>query len=188
MEGPHDVDGYSAVAARRLRTGGIAPPSAYGMSLLAPPGSDGGKDRLPDLAKLATNLGFRVRVVLDHDKPGTDTELIAKLQGLAEAVIRLPERFAVERAIVYRLSENSIRTTLEWLSNEYALGIDVSQLAAADLYNSTVEALKKKGGLHQPWVDALPRGQFPPVALAVLDAVTDRSLSGGVLEEIPKPT
>ena len=134
MEGPHDVDGYTAIAAQRLRNAGIAPPSAYGMSLLAPPGSDGGKDRLPDLAKLATDLGFRVRVVLDHDKPGTDTGLIAKLQGLAEAVIRRPERFAVERAIVYRLTETELRTTLEWLSNEYGLDIDVPSL---DLANST---------------------------------------------------
>jgi putative ATP-dependent endonuclease of OLD family len=106
LEGPHDAEGYLAVADRRLRVSGVAPPSAYGMRLVAPPGSEGGKDRLPQLAQLAIDLGFHVRVVVDHDGVGKDVALLAELQALAEAVIRLPNRSAVERALVAGLSQH----------------------------------------------------------------------------------
>ncbi|MGH3220244.1 MAG: hypothetical protein ACRDPY_16330 [Streptosporangiaceae bacterium] len=118
---------------------------------------------------------------------GKDEALLATLQALAKVVIRLPERTAVERALVAGLSEAAVRGTLTWLSQEYGLGIDVSQISASDLPKAAVKALKEKGGLHQPWVDALPRGSIPSVARSVLDAIVAPPATGGGIVEIPEP-
>lgn len=157
------------------------------MRLVAQPGSEGGKDRLPQLAQLAVDLGFHVRVVVDHDGVGKDVTLLSALQALAEAVIRLPERSAVERALVAGLPESVVRDTLNWLSQEYGLGIDVGSISQADLPKAAVKALKEKGGLHQPWVDALPSRPLPPIARSVLDAVVAPPPADGDIVEIPEP-
>lgn len=188
MEGPHDVEGYGAVADRRLRVSGTAPPAAHGMRMVAPAGGDGGKERLPRLAQLALDLGFHVRVVVDHDGVGKDAELLAELEALAEVVIRLPVKSAVERALVAGLSEEIIRDTLGWLSTEYGLGIDAATVSVADLHKTAAKALKAKGGLHQPWVDALPVTASPPIARAVLDAITAPPPAGGGIVDILEPS
>jgi len=187
LEGPHDLEGYGAVADRRLRVSGSPPPSAYGMRLVAPPGSDGGKERLPGLAQLALDLGFNVRVVIDHDGVGRDAALLSTLQALAEVVIRLPAKSAVERALVAGLDEKTVRDTLRWLSQEYGLGIDAAKVVKAELNKTAAKAIKEKGGLHQPWVDALPAGSSPPIARGVLDAIIAQPPAGGGIVEIPEP-
>jgi putative ATP-dependent endonuclease of OLD family len=189
LEGPHDVEGYTAVADRRLRRSGIAPPAAYGMRLVSPPGGEGGKDRLPRVAQLATDLGFHVRVVVDHDGVGADTSLLASLVAQAEVVIRLPIKMAVERALVVGLPEANVRDAFNWLSTAYGLGVDVAGIPPESLNQAAVEALKRQGGLHQPWVDALAPTAAPPVAVSVLDAiVAPPPVGGGILDILPPPS
>jgi putative ATP-dependent endonuclease of OLD family len=173
LEGPHDLDGYGAVADRRLTDAGILPPAAYGVRMIAAGmGEDGGKDELPKLARLARELGFDVRVLIDSDKPGSDADLVARLDDLAEQVIQLPERTAVERALARGLPADAQRTALSVINDMYGLGLDVDGIADADLEGTIVRQLKKKNGLHQPFVAALPEGAIPPLAAEVLDALT----------------
>ncbi|MDQ7909085.1 hypothetical protein RB614_31640 [Phytohabitans sp. ZYX-F-186] len=187
LEGPHDLEGYTAVADRRLRSLGIAPPAAYGVRMVAPANGDGGKDELPKLARLAAALGFHVQVVLDNDKPGGDTALIAELTALAEHVIQLPERSSVERALVHGVDAARLRTAFERLVTEHELaGIDVSSIDDADLEKAIKKALKSKGGLHQPFVEALPPGNTPPLAKKVLDTLANPPATT-VLVEIELP-
>ncbi|GIF48185.1 hypothetical protein DFJ67_3528 [Asanoa ferruginea] len=182
LEGPHDLEGYTAVADRRLRND-IAPPAAYGVRMVAPANGDGGKDELPKLARLATALGFHVRVVLDNDKPGGDAALIAELTALAEHVIRLPKHSSVEKALVSGVDVSRLRTAFERLVTEHGLvGITVSAIADADLAEAIVKALKSKGGLHQPFVDALPRGKTPPLAKKVLDTLANPPATTGLVD------
>jgi putative ATP-dependent endonuclease of OLD family len=77
LEGPHDMETYIAVSRRRFRYGAKPPPAAFGMRFVpaSAGGGEGGKQELPKIAKLAAELGFAVRIVLDHDKPDTDHEL-----------------------------------------------------------------------------------------------------------------
>jgi putative ATP-dependent endonuclease of OLD family len=182
LEGPHDLEGYSAVADRRLRRSGTPPPAAYGVRMVAAGLGDGGKDQLPRLAAIAGELGFHVRVVLDHDKPGTDTALVAELEALAEQVIRLPERTAVERALVRKVPVDNLRKGFERINDEFELGLDLGKVPDADLESTIVGQLKKKGGLHQPFVDALPPNSAPPLAVAVLDALCQPSTTPPLLE------
>ncbi len=186
LEGPHDLEGYTAVTDRRLRRSGTPPPAAHGIRMVAAGLGDGGKDQLPRLARLANELGFHVRVVLDHDKPGSDSALVAELEAEAEQVIRLPERTAIERALVRGLPPASLRAGLSRVNDEYGLGVDVAAVDDADMEATTIGLLKKKGGLHQPFVDALPPRTDPPLAVAVLDTLAQPTTTA-VLVEIDEP-
>jgi hypothetical protein len=173
LEGPHDLEGYGAVAERRLMDSGTLPPAAYGVRKIAAGiGGGGGKEQLPKLASLAGELGFHVRVVIDNDKPGGDTALLAELDGLAEQVIQLPERTAVERALARGLPPDAQRTALGAINDLYGLRLDVDEIKDADLEEIIVKQLKQKNGLHQPFVAALPDGAVPPLAAEVLDTLT----------------
>lgn len=185
LEGAHDLEGYSAVAQRRMRDSGDLPPAAYGVRMVAPLG-DGGKDQIPKLARLAADLGFHVRVVLDSDKPGSDAGLIAELHGLAEQIIRLPERTSVERALTRGLQAAALRAALAAINDLYGLGLDIDDAGDGDLGGLITKQLKQKGGLHQPFVDALPDGTIPPLAAAVLDTLTQPP-GPAVLVELPNP-
>lgn len=170
LEGPHDMETYTSVARRQFRDESKAPLSAFGMRLVpaSAGGGEGGKQELPKIARLAAELGLAVRIVLDHDKPGTDTALIDELCKIAELVVRLPERAAVERAIVDGLSAEELREALNNINDDHDLKLDVDSIDDSDLAEKCVWALKQKGGLHRPFIDALPAGTTPPLAAAVL--------------------
>lgn len=187
LEGPHDLEGYGAVAERRLTDSGTLPPAAYGVRMIAAGiGGGGGKEQLPKLAGLARELGFHVRVVIDNDKPGSDTKLLADLDGLAEQVIRLPQRTAVERALARGLPADAQRGALSAITDLYGLDLNVDDILDADLEESIVKQLKQKNGLHQPFVAALPDGAVPPLAAAVLDTLTQPA-GQQVLAELQNP-
>ncbi len=185
LEGPHDLEGYTAIADRRLRGSGTPPPAAHGVRMIAVGLGDGGKDQLPKVARLAGELGFHVRVVLDHDKPGTDAALITELITLAEQVIRLPERTSVERALVHDVPPDNLRIGLQRINAEYGLGVAVDDIPDGDLEAKIIGLLKQKGGLHQPFVDAMPPKSRGPLAVAVLDTLVAPP-PASVLVEIPE--
>jgi hypothetical protein len=170
LEGPHDMEAYTAVSWRRFHYDNEPPLSAYGMRLVpaSAGGGEGGKQELPKIAVLAAELGLAVRVVLDHDKPGTDDDLIDELCSLAEMVVRLPERTAVERAIVSGVPPDELRQALAIINNDHDLRLNLDSIDDADLPQKCVSVVKQKGGLHRPFIEALPAGTTPPLAAAVL--------------------
>lgn len=170
LEGPHDMETYTTVSRRQFRYESKAPLSAFGMRLVpaSAGGREGGKQEMPKFAKLAAELGLAVRIVLDHDKPGTDQCLIDELCEIAEMVVRLPERAAVERAIVDGLSSQELRKCLDSINDDHDLKLDVASIDDSDIAEKCVWALKQKGGLHRALIEALPHGTTPPLAAAVL--------------------
>lgn len=170
LEGPHDMETYSTVSWRQFRDGNKAPLSAFGMRLVPASvgGGEGGKQELPKISKLATELGLAVRIVLDHDKPGTDQGLIEELCEIAEMVVHLPERTAVERAIVAGLPVADLRQALGAITRDHELSLDVDSIDESDVAEKCVWALKQKGGLHRSFIEALPAGTTPPLPAAVL--------------------
>lgn len=187
LEGPHDVEGLQAVARRMVLLGHAEGDlSSRGMRLLSAPGETGGKDRLADLARLAIELGFHVRAVVDNDSPGADEDLYAELEDLTEQLIVLPERTAIERALVHGLDVPALRRAIRGVVAGYGLvpsDWGLPDLADLDTTDGTTLAgavldrklLKRKPGLHAPWVEALPRGHVPPIAAAVLRELHDGS-------------
>ncbi len=173
LEGPHDLEAYGAVARRQFVEQGVPLPAAYGVRLMTASGSggQGGKQELLKIALLANELGLGVRVVVDQDKPDTDDELIDELCDVAELVVRLPKRMAVERTIVAGLSPDVLRATLATINDDHKLNLDVPSIDDTDLADRCVWALKQKNGLHGPFVEALPSGVVPPLAAKVLETL-----------------
>jgi putative ATP-dependent endonuclease of the OLD family len=158
--------------------------TARAARLVSAPGESGGKDNMPRLARLAASMGFPVRAILDDDKPGESDDLFDEMEVLCELLVILPERTAVERALVTGLAPDRIRETLGWLAGEYGLEVDVDSISDERALQSTaVRSLKMKGGLHKPWVDGLGQGPAPPIAFAALKHVCGGGVGRVVLSE-----
>lgn len=173
VEGPHDLEGYGALDRKRMVDDAKAPLSARGAQLVAASttGADGGKSRLPVLARLSASLGFEVRTVIDSDKPGEDDDLVGELLDICDLVVILPARTAVERALVRGIPKETLRNVLEQLDEEHEIGLHLDAINDGDLEKVLAKALKQKGGLHQSYVELLPRSQYPRIALDVLQSL-----------------
>lgn len=170
VEGPFDAEGYGSLSSRLAKLDGGRELSfaANGMRLVAPPGSDGGITRLQELAELAAELGFNVRAIVDSDKPGDNDQRIEELLTLAEQVVVLPNRSAVEAALVRKLPIEELKRLVEELKPlgmpEMPAGVEDEDLESHIIDS---KALKKQG-LHAPWVREL--SEQPPLAKAVIAA------------------
>lgn len=169
LEGPHDRAGLQAVAERRLRKG-VALPAAEGVALVDAGAADasGGSSATPRLCDAARHLGFFTVAVIDGDR-GDEGVTRANLAA-AHAVVRLPDGMAIERALLDGLADEDIRKALGRL--DLQLPTDIDDLTGRDLARLARKMLKSKGGLHAEFVDALPTGKVPPLAIRILDEVT----------------
>lgn len=172
VEGPHDIEGYGALSARKARrsSGSQYLLSAHSVRLVSASGEGGGKDVLPQLASLAADFGFHVRVVVDEDKPGASDKLLDELESKSELLVVLPARTSIEGALTKGLSTTALRTALTEIVEDHGIDLDVDDLDDTELPDviKKRKVLKAKGGLHQPWVEALPKNVYPPLGLAVL--------------------
>ncbi len=164
-EGPFDVEGYLTLA-RRLaqQKGSDYSLSANSMRLVSPPGSDGGISRLPAMAELAKELGFHVRAIVDDDGPTSSTNAeLAKLLTVADAVVVLPHKTAIEGALVSGLSRKKLReavdtlvTAGEWVNSPPPANDD--ELEKFLVANGAI----KDQRLHASWARAVTKA--PPIA------------------------
>ena len=122
-------------------------------------------------SRLARELGFKVRIVIDGDKPGSDTALLAELLTIAEMVVRLPDRTAIEQALVVGINDAAVLTALTKLNEDFSLGLSLAGQTAGELQRMAEKAIKSKNGLHRAWVERLPTGNAPKLATQVLDTV-----------------
>lgn len=171
VEGPLDAEGYGALAVRLFKKTGKRKHSlaANGMRLVAPPGSDGGITRLPAMAEIALQLGFSVRAIVDNDKPGREHPAVAQLAALCEQLVVLPDRTAVEAALIRGIDGAKLREVVESLTE---LGMpplpdDLDDDAIAE--HLITKKILKKQGLGPAWVEALTAQ--PATARAVIEAL-----------------
>jgi len=171
VEGPLDVEGYGPLAARLFKKSGERKHSlaANGIRLVAPPGTDGGITRLPAVAEISLQLGFRVRAVVDNDKPGQEDPAVARLAELCEQLVVLPDRTAVEAALIRGIPGEKLRDVVESLTDlgMPALPDDIDDDAIAE--HLITKKILKKQGLGSAWVEALTHQ--PPTARAVIEAL-----------------
>lgn len=163
VEGPHDADGYGALSTRLARKSGADYSfAARGMRLVSPPGSDGGITRLPGMARVAKELGFHVRAIVDRDTPGPLHPKVTELMGEVEAVVLLPVRCAVEAALVKGVKAANVRMTVELLQ-QVGLLPTLPTLTDDQLADHLIEnKLLKKPGVHLAWAKAVLSP--PPIA------------------------
>ena len=136
---------------------------------------EGGHGAVPKVCQLARQLGFHVVAALDFDEAGAGADLtFAAAQQVADEVVRLPEGFAIEKALTHGIPRDVLLRVLEELSRTWQLGLrSLEQASDKDLQATAVKALKQKSGLHAQFVELLPPSSPPAVALALLGAVTD---------------
>jgi hypothetical protein len=169
------VTALTAVCERFARPAGIAAPAAFGVRLIAASFGEGGHGAVPKVCRMARQLGFRVVAALDFDEAGSGADLsFTAAQQDADAVVRLPEGFAIEMALVHGIEREVLITVLTSLSRAWQLNLrDLGQLSDKDLRVAAVRALKQKSGLHAQYVELLPLSSPPPVAVALLTAITE---------------
>lgn len=170
VEGPHDADGYGTLSARLARASRLEYSfAAHGMRLVSPPGSDGGVTRLAAMARVAIELGFHVRAILDRDTAGPLTPEVSELINEAEAVALLPERCAVEAALIRGVPPARVRETVELLQSTGELSaLPVMPDEALGEYLID-KKLVKKPRLHQAWAGAVPVP--PPIATEAIQLI-----------------
>ena len=99
VEGRHDLTTFSAADRRTLAP--ELPLSAHGVRLIsADNGGGGGGSQIPRVAALAKSLGFRVVALIANDPAKKSAEVVTEIEAACDAVVRLPDRMATERAIL----------------------------------------------------------------------------------------
>lgn len=172
VEGPLDAEGYGALANRLAKKTGLREHSfpANGVRLVSPPGSDGGNTRLVGLARLAGEMGFHVKAVVDGDKPGSSDSVIADLSAVVDQIIVLPPRTAVEAALIRGVSAKNLRKTVNTLVAEGYLDPLPDETLDDEIADQLIRGkVLKKQGIHVAWAYAL--AEPPPLAQAVIEAI-----------------
>lgn len=185
VEGPHDADAYGALSTRLARKDGSAGHSfaARGMRLVSPPGTDGGITRLPSMARVAKELGFHVRAIVDRDTPGPLDAKVTELMAEAEAVVILPVRCAVEAALVKGVTAASLRQTVELLQKAGQLP-QIPQLPDDQLAGHLIDnKLLKKPGVHLAWVQAVR--ERPSIATNAIRLICSDELGQLDVPDVP---
>jgi len=177
VEGPHDRAALDALAVRRLRGAKTALPAAHGIAIIDAGVVDGsgGASAVARLAKLARRLGFHAIAVIDGDKGADGQRALEAAQDAADRVIRLPDGFAIERALIEGLSDAVVVGTLRVVCETFGVAIppDLDTLTGRDLLKVVVAVLKNNGGLHAQFVDLLPRNNVPRSLRRLLEAIIE---------------
>ena len=179
VEGAHDHAAYQALATRLFNEHGIPPLGAYGIHLIHSGAADssGGSSAIPKLATAARALGWRVVVIIDHD--GNSHQESIELKNCidsADAVVRLPYGFAIEKSLVRNVDITILKETLDDLIEAFDLKRYRINTDGTNLDKQAEHLLKKAGGLHAQFVSALPANCLPPIARCVLQVSLDCAL------------
>jgi hypothetical protein len=166
FEGRHDVAALTALSQRRT---GTPTPAAYGVRFV----ESEGHTEVIKLCKLARQLGFRVIAGLDFDTPGQGADTsFAEARQVADDVVRLPERFAIELALVHGIPRQNLLNAFTELDQQWQLGLaGIDQLNDSDLEKRVAKALHKSG-LHAQYVHLLSR-KAPKIAIRFLDTAVE---------------
>jgi putative ATP-dependent endonuclease of the OLD family len=173
VEGMQDRHGLVALADRARQVSGAPSLDGSGIAIAYSPSGDGA---LQNVAAAARTLGLYTIVVLDNDRgsPANAVEIVQNCVDKADAVIRLPNRMALEEALLVDVPDADLIAT--W--RDLAAGVEVTLEAGWDTRSGKqlVAALSKalhaeRGVLHGTYVWALPAASLPPVGLAILDEI-----------------
>jgi len=118
VEGHHDRLGYLAVADRAVRTGKVGSFDAVAATFQEAEG-DG---EAAKLAEAAGELGIFTIVILDNDtgSPATKDAEVQACLAAADAVIRLPDRMALERCLLADVPDADLVKTFKDLDAAFA--------------------------------------------------------------------
>ncbi len=161
-EGRHDLSALSAADRRRVPPD--LPLAAHGVRLIsADAGSGGGTTQIPLVANLAKQLGYRVVALVDGDPAKHADEVLSIIENACDALVRLPDSMAIERAITAGATAGQIRSASA-VFLEYGQPDPTNGKADADVPDAVMKMLHSKG-LHEQFLGALvdETGSLPPI-------------------------
>jgi putative ATP-dependent endonuclease of OLD family len=161
-EGQHDLAAFSA--ADRRRAAPDLPLAAHGIRLVsADTGSGGGTTQIPRVANLAKQLGYRVVALIDGDPEKTAGAKLQEIEAACDAVIRLPDAMAIERAILVGATAAQLRLASA-IFGEFGQRDPTAGKEDHEVLKAVMRALHSNG-LHEEFLGALVAevGTLPPV-------------------------
>lgn len=163
-EGTHDHIAFTTLSELAEQSHDLVPPEARRTRLI----DAASIDKVPIIAALARALGFRTVAILDYDNVPETADRLTNALATCDAVVRLPEGHAIERAIG-DVSDPAVVDALTILSDQYNMNLPSGWegQTANDLEKLLVSALKSNGGLHAQFLRALD-GELPVIALNAL--------------------
>ncbi len=122
------------------------------------------------LARAARDTGLRSIAVVDGDTAEDAKKFVEDNQGLADTVVRLPDGAAIEVALLRDLPDDVVRQALVDVaaSAGLSLRLNLGQLSGKELATAALSFIKNNS-LHSPFIEALPEGNLPPLAVQVLN-------------------
>ncbi len=179
-EGIHDSTTMTALARRLFEDGAALLPSASGISIIDAAGDGGGGiTAVPKVTAAARRLGFRTVAFIDWDRNEAQAQdRLAAAQRDADCVVRLPQHTGIEGALLDGLDDATIVGALKALQPLMAaFGVTIPQAVWAEtgatLRKSSADAIKSSVGFHAQFIEALPPGVYPPLALKLLQTVVE---------------
>ena len=128
------------------------------------------------VAALARQLGFRTVSLLDWDRDDHEAEsALARVENNSDFVIRLPLGYAMERALLFGISDDDLESTIEAVVVGFQVQTpSLEGLNRPELEDAALRRILKKGsgGLHAAFVEALPLGVVPECVTEVLGVAT----------------
>ena len=121
------------------------------------------------LAGTAREIGLRAVGIVDGDVGQVPKQYLKDNHSLADAVIRLPDKAAIEAALVNGLSDEVICQALQDIAASALLPPpeNLNQMSGASLLDASILFIKRNS-LHGAFIDALPTSNFPPLAVQIL--------------------
>lgn len=189
-EGRHDLSALSAADRRQMPPD--LPLAAQSIRLIsADAGSGGGTTQIPLVAKLAKQLGYRVIAIVDGDPAKHAAPNLALIENECDALVRLPDSMAIERAITTGADPADIRAAAA-VFLRYGQSDPTTGRSDEQVDDAVMKFLHSKG-LHEQFLGALVDevGHLPPVLAAVLANVSqtgDPRFSGPRRINLSSPT
>ena len=171
VEGPNDFAALHSLALRLAKELDKPLPAAQGVSIVnAGFTGSGGYPSVMRLSRTAKDIGLRSIAVVDGDPAQDAKEFVEDNQGMADTTIRLPERAAIEVALLHDLEDDVVKQALRdaAYSASVAAPASLDQLSGSQLIGEA-QSFIKKNSLHAQFVESLPPGNLPPLAIRVLD-------------------
>lgn len=175
VEGPGDFFALHTLALRLFREQGRPLPATHRVALVnAGAMGDGGYVSVLKLAKEAKDMGLRVVGAVDGDSQQHAIQYVRSNTDMAHAVVRLTEGNAIEAAIIDGVQEDSLRQALSDISAGANLVVpqNLDQLSRSQLRSEAIRFVKRNF-LHGQLIDALPEGEFPPLACEYLEKLIE---------------
>lgn len=186
VEGPNDFVALHSLARRMTDELDCDPLGTHGACLInAGITGSGGYPNVLRLSGVAREMGLRAIAVVDGDVGQDAKNFLADSLTLADVVIRLPDRMAIEAALVDGIEDEDMREAMRNAANAAGLDLptDFEQLTGDSLARKTTRFLKSRS-LHGLFVDSLSCGSLPAIGQEILNlaAASINDQSNGLIQ------